>query len=68
MNLKGGVFFKSNDINKVADDLSSFQKVVLFTWVSIFILLNSRQWQIDLKISGDIESNPVPTHIVNKAI
>ena len=34
-----------------------FRKIVWFTWVTVFILLNRQQWKVALKVSGDIDSN-----------
>ena len=55
-----------NDINEVADDLLPLQKVILFTWVSTFILLNLQQRQKDLKTSGDIENNLESTLLLTR--
>lgn len=45
-----------------------FRKIVLFTWVAVFILFNVQQRHIDLKVSSDVQSNPGPTVVVEKAV
>ena len=40
----------------------------MFTWVAVFILFNVQQWHIDLKVSSDVQSNPGPTVVVEKAV
>lgn len=40
----------------------------MLTWGTVFILVNVQQQQIDLKVSGDVESNPGTTFVVEKAV
>ena len=40
----------------------------MFTWVTVFILFKVQKWQIDLKVSVDVESNPGPTYVIEKAV
>ena len=45
-----------------------FWKIVSFTWVTLFILFNVQQWQIELKVSGHIEINSGPTYVVDETV
>ena len=62
MNSKGAYFQKRVTSSKKLQITSyyHFRKILLFTWVTVFILLHVQQWQTDLKVSGHVESNPEP--------
>ena len=45
-----------------------FREIVLFTWNTVFILFNAQQLQINQKFIDDIENNPGPTYVVDKAV